>query len=238
MYLELICPTCTAIGRLQLDSVGQQHQCHACGCVITVPEPGQPVTEFTAHRTDTDEGSDKAADGNVSTELVAQPKRTQAADANKLGMLSGIGLIAVGGGQLAYSLYLIIHIMTVTAVSAGKIGIFVLLAAFAIIPDKNSGLLETTTTADPLSEVFLLTMLLGNVLAVTAIGGGFMICAKPGVAKPAAAIVAVCAVPLFLLHIKTGLGLPALGYLVASVLAGRYAMVDSSLPNKNQQLLP
>lgn len=227
MYLEMTCPVCKTIQQLTLNDVGQQHTCSACSSSLTVPDPGRSVPELQDAETETTLLSEQTTNTQVTSDANKNAStNVLKANPGTLNFASGIGLIIIGCGQLLYSLNVILQTFLAVAAGLGKIAIMILLACFAIIPDGTSG--GQDTIPDPVHNVVMPVILLGNALAIFAIGGGFTICKTPGAGKLAAIVVAVCAAPLFQLHLVAELEFIAMCYLLTTVLAVSYVVRNSS----------
>lgn len=235
MYLEVTCPVCKASQRLSLDGVGQQYACSVCSSSLTVANPGHLAPELQDAETETTLLSESATNTQVTSDAnkSASPKVLNA-NPETLNFASGIGLIIIGCGQLLYSLNVILQTFLAVAAGLGKVAIMILLACFAIIPDGTSG--GQDTIPDPVHNVVMPVILLGNALAIFAIGGGLTICKNPGAGKLAAIIVAVCSALLFLMHLVAGLEFIAMCYLLTTVLAVSYVVRNSSAAKSEMQM--
>lgn len=237
MYLQITCPTCQAIKKIQPDEVDQPHACQKCSSSLSVSKTRLPpkvsaVSETEAHGSADQPGTPTA---NRTANRTANSTATSevANEHGSLNLISGVILIVVGCGQLLYSLYLIVHALLGGAALFAKMGLTIFLAAFAIIPEDTGSWLASSP--DPLGDVFMPVMLLGKVLAISAIVGGSAMCKTEGAGQMATTLVAVCAALLFMFHLKAGLAVIAAAYCLTGLLAGSYIVRNTEVVEKETQ---
>ena len=216
MYLEINCPACNTPENLELKTVGEQHECRVCHCRITVPGPGQSVTEFLTPAA----MAGQPAEGQVEAAVAAADDSSVKAHNEGLSGFSGIALIAVGCGQLFYSLMLVLNFLFAGSLFLGKLAAFIGLASFAVIPQETGGWLDAPS--NPVIDVFLPTMVLGTAMAIAAFTGAGMVFANRKAGKRAIFVVALCAGILFLVHLRTGMILITSTYVLITLLAASY----------------
>lgn len=229
MYLQITCPTCQAIKKIQPDEADQPHACQKCSSPLSVSGTRlsakvSAVSETEAHGC-ADQPNTPTANSTATSEV--------ANEHGSLNLASGVILIVVGCGQLLYSLYLILHALLGGAALFAKMGLTIFLAAFAIIPEDTGSWLSSSP--DPLGDVFMPVMLLGKVLAISAIVGGSAMCKTEGAGQMATTLVAVCAALLFMFHLKAGLAVIAAAYCLTGLLAGSYIVRNTEVVEKETQ---
>lgn len=229
MYLQITCPTCQAIKKIQPDEVDQPHACQKCSSPLSVSKTRLPAKVSAVSETEAHGCADRPGTPTAHSTATSEV----ANEHGSLNLISGVILIVVGCGQLLYSLYLIVHALLGGAALFAKMGLTVFLAAFAIIPEDTGSWLASSP--DPLGDVFMPVMLLGKVLAISAIVGGSAMCKTEGAGQMATTLVAVCAALLFMFHLKAGLAVIAAAYCLTGLLAGSYIVRNTEVVEKETQ---